>query len=191
LGIDVSSNNGTVDWTAVAGAGMAFGFVKASEGVGYVNPNFRRDWAAIKAAGMVRGAYHFARPDLGNTPQAEAMWFWSVIPDFGPGDIVILDIEQGNGDLSGWVQAFMATLMARAAVRPVLYSYGPFIRDHNLYGDWPLWLAAYQQDEPAVPGGFDSIAIWQCTDAATVPGVQGTVDQSRCYVDLASLGRAA
>lgn len=36
-------------------------------------------WAGIKAAGMLLGAYHYARPDLGNTPEAEAKYFLEIV----------------------------------------------------------------------------------------------------------------
>src|SRR5215472_886920 len=61
-GPDVSSYQPNVDWSAVAASGCRFAFAKATEGVGYVNPYFAQDWTGIAAAGMVRGAYHFARP---------------------------------------------------------------------------------------------------------------------------------
>lgn len=175
---------------------MAFAFVKATEGVGYVNPSFASDWAAIKAAGMKRGAYHFARPDIGNTPEDEAAWFLAHIPDLQPGDILILDLEVGTGPLADWAWRFLVAVHNVTQCTPLLYSYGPFLAEHGLEGDsrlsgCPLWLAAYQQDEPVPPAGWGTIAIWQFTDAAQVPGVSGNVDQSRCYVDLASLGKAA
>ena len=42
LGIDVSSWQGTVDWTAQAAAGKRFAYVKATEGTRYKNPYFAR-----------------------------------------------------------------------------------------------------------------------------------------------------
>jgi GH25 family lysozyme M1 (1,4-beta-N-acetylmuramidase) len=61
-GIDVSHHQGEVNWHAVAEAGISFAFAKATEGATFVDPQFLRNWALIKDAGIVRGAYHFFRP---------------------------------------------------------------------------------------------------------------------------------
>jgi hypothetical protein len=68
-GIDVASYQGYPNWTAVAAAGYQFAITKLTEGTNYVNPTFGHNWQGIKAAGMVRGVYHFARPSA-NTPDA-------------------------------------------------------------------------------------------------------------------------
>ena len=43
--------------------GIDFAFVKASEGETLRDPQFDHNWAAAKAAGLTRGAYHFYRAD--------------------------------------------------------------------------------------------------------------------------------
>src|SRR5260370_11831695 len=70
-GIDVSSHdhaNGAnpPDWPTLAANGLAFAYVKASEGTTYVNPYFNADYNGAKANGIYAGAYAFGRPDLGN-----------------------------------------------------------------------------------------------------------------------------
>src|SRR4051812_33469829 len=63
-GPDVSSWNhgGAISWRAVKNSGTSFVFIKATEGGGYTNPYFSRDWHDSGAVGLLRGAYHFARP---------------------------------------------------------------------------------------------------------------------------------
>ena len=41
-GIDVSNYNGTVDWKKVKESGVAFAFVKATEGITYVDPRLQK-----------------------------------------------------------------------------------------------------------------------------------------------------
>jgi lysozyme len=62
LGIDVSHHNGEVDWFAVARSDVKFAYVKATDGHGFVDPRFGQSWAQMREAGLLRGAYHFARP---------------------------------------------------------------------------------------------------------------------------------
>ena len=46
----------------VARLGVWFAFIKSTEGTYYVNPYFKADAAAAKAAGLLVAAYHFANP---------------------------------------------------------------------------------------------------------------------------------
>ena len=63
-GIDVSHHQNAIDWTQVAASGVRFAIAKASEGTAYIDPLFSTNRAEAMAAGIVFGAYHFARPDL-------------------------------------------------------------------------------------------------------------------------------
>ena len=69
-GVDVSHWDGALDWAKIAGAGQVFGIAKASEGTTFNDPMFPTNWAGIKNAGMVRGAYHFFRPSLSGVGSA-------------------------------------------------------------------------------------------------------------------------
>jgi lysozyme len=58
-GIDVSHHNGKIDWDKVAGDNIAFAYMKATEGVSFVDPHFKYNWSESKRAGIRRGAYHY------------------------------------------------------------------------------------------------------------------------------------
>ena len=45
--------------STVRASGHEFGFAKASEGTGFTDSSFAHNWPAMRAAGVVRGAYHF------------------------------------------------------------------------------------------------------------------------------------
>ena len=47
-GVDVSKYQGEIDWQAVKDSGVAFAFIKASEGADNVDSKFQRNWAAAK-----------------------------------------------------------------------------------------------------------------------------------------------
>src|ERR1043166_5094255 len=57
LGIDVSDYQGSINWTSVKGAGIAFAWTKATEGVGGLQAQFANNEANAKAAGEPIGAY--------------------------------------------------------------------------------------------------------------------------------------
>ena len=59
-GIDVSSYQGAVDWKQVKAAGVVFAFARVSDGVDVIDERFADNFAAMKRAGVRRGAYqHF------------------------------------------------------------------------------------------------------------------------------------
>ena len=62
-GIDVSHHQGLIDWSEVAGSGQRFAFAKATEGSTFVDPNYAFNKSEAEMAGILFGAYHFARPD--------------------------------------------------------------------------------------------------------------------------------
>lgn len=59
-GIDVSWNNGAVDWQAVANAGIEFAIIRSSYGLQSKDPLFVQNVAGAKAAGLRIGAYHYS-----------------------------------------------------------------------------------------------------------------------------------
>src|SRR5258708_6476004 len=57
-GLDVSHFQRTIDWPEVSKT-KVFTFIKATEGVSETDPLFATNWAASKAAGLLRSAYGF------------------------------------------------------------------------------------------------------------------------------------
>ena len=66
VGIDVSSFQGTVNWSAVKSDGIDFAWAKATEGsasyVNYTDAYLNANMAGANSAGVLIGAYHFAHP---------------------------------------------------------------------------------------------------------------------------------
>lgn len=58
-GIDVSNHQGDIDWAAVKGEGLAFAYIKASEGGDFRDKRFEQNWRGAAEAGLHAGAYHF------------------------------------------------------------------------------------------------------------------------------------
>ena len=57
--IDVSHHNGAIDWPAVAAAGIALAFIKATQGALFVDPAFDRNRSAAVKAVVLAVPYHF------------------------------------------------------------------------------------------------------------------------------------
>ena len=124
---DLSSNNAYFHAAQYREAGHLVVAVKATEGVSYVNPE-HRPWSY--QAGMERVAiihYHFARPDQGNTADAEARFFLEVaLPLAGGRDFLALDLEratpQGWSHDPAWSYAFDRYVQAHSRFHTILYA---------------------------------------------------------------------
>ena len=191
-GVDVASYQGFPHWGAVAAAGYQFGITKLTESTNYVNPTFSHNWRGMKAAGMVRGVYHFARPSA-NTPDAEAAYFLDRLAAHAgmlePGDIVALDIEDERyygggpyGNAANWSLGWLEYVEAVLGFRPIVYT-GPWYVNRPGWGPAPpklgeygLWLAAYQAQMPQAPAPWQAVAFWQFTSNGDVPGIVGDCD---------------
>lgn len=185
-GVDVASYQGQPNWTAVAASGITFAITKISEDDDYTNPTFARNWSEIKRVGLVRGGYHFARPDSATDAVQEADYFLGRINSVGglaEGDLLALDLESGSGDLGQWALDWLHHVESRVGFKPMVYTGAWFAGPHNLaaypeIGQYPLWLAAYQGTMPAPPAPWSLVSLWQYTDKLQVPGISGPVDGS-------------
>jgi GH25 family lysozyme M1 (1,4-beta-N-acetylmuramidase) len=82
-GIDVSENNGTVDWQAVKDAGIEFVMVHCSYGKSGVDDNFVANVEGAHAVGLQVGAYHYSYALTIADAQLEAVHCRQVINDSG------------------------------------------------------------------------------------------------------------
>jgi GH25 family lysozyme M1 (1,4-beta-N-acetylmuramidase) len=192
-GIDVASYQGYPNWTSVKNSGKTFAFTKATEGTTYTNPYFATNWARIKSAGLIRGAYHYGHP--GTDPVAQANYFCNVVAPTS-GDLqMTLDIETTDGktasQVRSWIVAFINQIKSRTGRPGIIYTGFYFWRDSAGNGsnlNCPLWLAAYVSNPtPYVPAAWSTWSFWQYTDTGSVPGVSGNVDRDAWNGSLTGL----
>lgn len=58
-GVDISEYQADVDMEALAEQNVAFIYMKATEGSGYIDSRFHENWENAEEAGIPAGAYHF------------------------------------------------------------------------------------------------------------------------------------
>lgn len=177
-GIDVSAYQGRIDWRTVARNRVRFAFIKASEGATLRDQRFARNWREARAAGVLRGAYHYFQPNRDGQIQADL--FARTVP-LAPGDLPpVLDVEAANfhdvAVLRREVARWLRLIEAHYGVRPILYSNHSFYKRHlaGHFDDYPLWLAHYEVERPSMPR--NKWIIWQHSDESHVPGIRGMVD---------------
>ncbi|KAJ7561643.1 hypothetical protein O6H91_03G036100 [Diphasiastrum complanatum] len=210
-GMDVSSYQGNVNWAAASNSGSKFAYIKATEGTQYKNPFFAQQYNGAYNVKMIRGAYHFGRPDISDGA-TQANFFvshggrWSGDGWTLPG---ALDIEYnpacgssctpaqtcydlGQADMGNWIRAFVNTYHAATGVWPVIYSTaGWYNQCVGSFGDFsatcPFWLACYCSKPTSYPYHWGYYTFWQYADHGTFPGDQNVFNGN--YARLQVLAR--
>ncbi len=178
-GIDVSHHQQEIDWATVASQDIHFAFLKASEGLQHVDPNFSDNWASAKTSGLVRGAYHFYRA---NKPAEVQFNNFTDRVELQPGDLPpVLDIETLDGvsreELIAGITKWLTLAEIKYDVKPVIYTNIKFYYRYlaGQFDEYPFWVARYGTKKPAVGPGLQ-LAFWQYGDRGQVPGISGPVD---------------
>ncbi len=193
-GIDVSNWQGNIDWNNVANDGQVYAWAKASEGMTYQDPQFINNMTNGLNAGVVMGAYHFARPDNNLATEDASNFLSSAGAYIGAGFLPpVLDLENpySNGqsivltdlftsnELSSWVMEWMSTVETQTGITPIIYVNGNYANYLNSsVNNYGLWFA--QPDESLTPpvniGVWDDWLFKQYSWWGEVPGIIGDVD---------------
>ena len=175
-----------IDWSQVKGAGHDFAMVKATQSLDYMNPFFVEDSIVMRAAGVARGAYHYADPS--QSPELQAAYYSATVLGInGYGDMPpVLDLEDTGGldapALIDWTHRYLNGVQALTGRVPIIYTYPNFWRtamaDSNAFTRYPLWIADYNgKDAPGpLPGGWPAWTFWQYTDSGRIPGIGAHTD---------------
>jgi hypothetical protein len=158
-GIDVSAYQDIL--TARALRGLDFAFAKATDGPWGTDPNFAGNWAAIRAAGKFRGAYHELQ--AGN-PSGQAAHFLAVVQARGleRGDMlacVASDYSAGDSD----VRAFCDTLRSATGGRNRVLVYSDLSVAATLTSctGYDLWVAWPSATPPRSTAPWKTWRLWQ------------------------------
>lgn len=185
-GIDVSKYQGPIDWHLAHRSGVAFAYVKATEGGDHLDEMFAAHRAGARQAGVRWGAYHyfyFCRP-----AEEQARWFIRNVPRDAGALPHVLDMEWNprsptctkrpdGADVRAEARKFLDILEGHYGKRPILYTTVDFYRDTGIgrLGGTQFWLRSVA-GHPAETYGGARWTFWQYTGTGVVPGVQGPVD---------------
>ena len=165
--------------------------VKATQGTGYVNPDYRRLADATLAAGRLLGCYHYAG---GGSASAEAAHFAEEFAPYLGRAVPFLDWEgiqnpayTGTGADAAWVAEFRQTLHARTGVWAPVYLSASVMGTVGL-GPSDLWVAQYASDadvwgyqaRPWNEGAY-ACMMRQYTSCGRLDGWGGRLDLNKFY----------
>lgn len=200
-GIDVSHHQRTdkLDWDVLS-SNQGFVYLKATEGIRYVDPSvYEKSDAAIEA-GIPFGFYHFCRPSKVHgsvtvDARQEVRDFIRILNKIPEATLPpVCDLEKAGDltpdELAEWVAEFMKELEASAGVTPILYVGYYFVKENlpegHTLGRYPLWLPQYNhKDAPTkIPHGWVDWLIWQYSDKDSVKGYKKNIDTNWARPEL-------
>ena len=194
FGIDVSHNNGVINWAKVATniPKVDFAFIKASEGATLQDSQFLNNVKGCAANNIKWGAYHFATwnsEDEKADAEKEADFFISVVKKakLNPSMPLVLDVESEKIipytkiEMVEYISAFQHKI-TQAGFEMAIYSSPGFLNTY-LPADHPfsslkLWAADYTPPINKV-AGWSSIFLHQFTDKGHVAGINGFCDLNK------------
>ena len=189
-GIDVSHYQSRINWDTVANQNIQFAFVKATEGATFNDSIFCHNWDEIRRVGLKRGAYHFFRPTIPATIQANN-FIRAVNMEYG--DLPpVLDVEVMEGvskkALLSSLKEWIRLIEFEYQIRPIIYTnvrfYNKYLAGH--FPDYPLWIARYNNRHPRLADGKDW-HFWQYGNRGQLKGIYGDVDFNVFYGHLLQL----
>ncbi|KAI9897046.1 hypothetical protein N3K66_008068 [Trichothecium roseum] len=177
-GFDISGYQETTDFKKAYADGDRFVIIKATEGTSYKSSLFGKQYDGATAAGLIRGAYHFAQP-ASSSGAAQAKYFaangggWTGDGITLPG---ALDIEYNpSGDtcyglsqsaMVDWIEDFVTAYQGETTRWPLIYTtldwWTQCTGNSAAFADrCPLWLARYADSPGTPPAGWDFQTVWQ------------------------------
>jgi len=187
-GIDVSKFQGDIDWNAVAGSGVKFAWIKATEGGDNIDARFQANWNGAKAAGVPRGAYHFVywcRP-----PMEEMANFEQNAPVEDDALPPVLDVEATptsktchkhltqEGAIAD-MRVMLEEMERHYGKRPIIYTtvdfYEAILADGSL-SEYPIWVRSTKY-HPSVKYAGRAWRFWQYQSDGRIDGISVKVDR--------------
>lgn len=193
IGIDVSEYQGEIDWDVVETLDddyqLSFVFVRATVGNDRLDQRFEENWRRAKENKLIRGAYHYYRPNENSLEQAE-LFIKTVRLE--KGDLPpVLDIEQlpenqSMERLKLGLRRWLTKVEEHYKVKPIIYTgeryYDDFLKKE--FSDYLFWIANYNFYREKMDEDW---LFWQFTEKASVSGIKGNVDVNIFNGDLQQL----
>lgn len=193
-GIDVSKWNGTIDWNAVAKAGIDFAIIRVgyrgySAGTLVEDPYFKDNIKGAAKAGIKVGLYFYSQAITEIEAVEEASMAISLVSGYKLQLPIYFDTEYVEGGRANSLTASDRTAITKAFCETVrnagykagIYSNYYWLRDNlnmSELNQYYVWVAHYAE-QCGYPGKYD---MWQYTSSGSVSGIKGRVDMNISYV---------
>ena len=190
-GIDISNYQGSPDFQPIDSQ-QDFVIMRASEGM-MRDASLTRNQEECRKWDIPRGYYHFARPDLGNSPEVEADFFLNQVEAVFEEEMIFLDFEVNYADAVGWCKRFLDRVKIRLdGYKALIYLNQADIAKYDwtpiINADHGLWVADPDGDSINAPETkWPFVAFKQYSWTGNVEGIVGATDLNTFYGDQSQL----
>lgn len=198
-GIDVSDNQGIINWAAVKEAGVEFAIIRSVRGSGKPDNQFEANVTGCRGADIPFDVYKYTYATTVDKGRAEADKVVALIRRHGIRDCTVWwDLEDASLRSLGKKTITEITRAAASVIEAAGYNFGIY---SNL--DWyrnvlekeafhyPFWMARYpsnaqmsfsvRPDMSKAPAIAHELFGWQYSSKGSVPGIKGNVDLDEIY----------
>jgi lysozyme len=179
-GIDVSRYQKKINWKEISNlksgkdsVRITFAFVKATEGQSLFDRYFIYNWTETKKHNIIRGAYHYYKPNTNSAMQA-ANFIKHV--KLQTGDLPpVLDIEEvgkyGNANMKKGIKNWLKLIEKHYGVKPIIYTNANFYKKYlsgKEFKEYRFWIAHYTKNTPNVSKDW---LFWQYSDKGVINNI--------------------
>lgn len=200
-GIDVSDNQGPINWAQVKEAGIDFAILRSVRGSGKTDYQFYANVAGCQLNKIDFDVYKYSYANTKEKAVKEASEVISLMNEIGFEGTIWWDMEDKSlKSLSNLTELIK---IAKEIIEEAGYNFGIYCNkdwyEHVLEVDKfddPFWIARYPTEnvmeldelpdknkKPILKEGHELFG-WQYSSKGRVPGIQGNVDLDLIYMDL-------
>lgn len=195
FGIDVSENNGIINWDLVKPninfAILRLGWI-GNKNNHTLDKKFERNYAECKRLGIPVGAYVYCYCNSEETAKAGANWAMKMLQGKNIELPIYIDMEDntivncGIDKLTNMCIAFN-TIIEQAGLWAGVYAnenwFNNYLNKEELKRRYTCWIASYKNGVNCYKGEYD---IWQNSSSSKINGISCNVDTNYMYRDLIS-----
>lgn len=180
-GIDISSVQGTLDFSQIASAGYKFIVAKCGSGNDGIDPFYTSNISNATKAGLLTGCYHFVYPLPSETSQPlrdpikQAQYHFNAS---NGASLVFCDLEWPEQQdwvkwgvtatsIKQWTLAYLqAYTNLNNGIKPLIYTYPYYAQALNLGASpeflaYDLWIASYEPQPASISPWNQNWRMWQ------------------------------
>lgn len=182
-GVDLSEDQGEVDFQAMRDAGIEFAYLMATEGSSKVDGQFARSWEEADAIDMPVGACH--RLSFMMSGEAQAQHFIDTVGGMGSHMIPAVEVDpHADGDgtlptqetLSETLKEFIEIVEVDCGSKPIIRVTRDAYDEYGLsseFGDCDMWVSSTHWPVGMEWGRDVPWTIWQYGVRGRVPNADG------------------
>lgn len=209
-GIDISDNQGLINWQKVKAAGVRFAVLRSVRRSGKTDYQFMNNVAGCQANSIPFDVYKYTYATTEDAAQKEAQQVIALLDSINADKSMIVWWDVEDRDMLwqlGWANLTAIISAAKSVIVDAGYRFGLYVGLYVYREAWfdftrfavdPLWVArypvsgekdlSYNPPESYKPDADVGRAIWgwQYSSNGKVDGISGPVDLDICYTDPAS-----